>query len=157
MTPTEWLLSGDTGTSSKTICAVMTGSHSRDDSVPHDPDDFGRCYRLLLAFPVWRLNLHKMGEAHKAWGPMVAAWGDLEALYAKCCDEQGRYVYKKDEASAKALYERMKKLVDEGRLADGWTQTGRGSWSKGNSFSISIGADDLKNLGKAIKKAKARA
>lgn len=45
MTPIEWLLSGDTGISSKTICAVMTGNKKADSfgpDVPHDPSDFGR-------------------------------------------------------------------------------------------------------------------
>ena len=59
MTPIEWLMSGDTGISSETICAVMTGSKKGGvfgADIPHDVADFGRCYRLLKNFPEWRDN-----------------------------------------------------------------------------------------------------
>jgi hypothetical protein len=51
--PREWLQGRDTGTSSVTICSVITGlpSHHGHYDVPHDPDDFGRCYRLLKLLP----------------------------------------------------------------------------------------------------------
>ena len=49
---------------------------------PHDPDDFGRCHRLLQAFPEWRSRLDEM-RAHPGWGPLVDAWSELEALYAE--------------------------------------------------------------------------
>lgn len=83
----NWLMTGDTGTSSLTIVYVMEGmittparcNHRID--VPHDPADFGRCHALLQLFPDWRSNLVKMGAALPKWRPMVAAWAELERLY----------------------------------------------------------------------------
>jgi len=134
MTPIEWLLSGDTGVSSKTICAVMTGSAKADSfgpDVPHDPSDFGRCYRLLQHFPEWRARLPEVAAAYPIWGPMVDAWDDLTTLYE----------VEKQNKSGKApkLFDRIQKLVEEGRLADGWEKTGPGSWRGPKRAVISMG------------------
>lgn len=87
-TPAEWLDSWDTGVSSKTIWWVMTGLNPGFGSplgcgpdVPHDPDDFGRCYRLLAAFPDWRARLPEVSARFPAWSRLVAHWADLEKLY----------------------------------------------------------------------------
>ena len=121
MTPIDWLLGGDTGTSSRTICAVMTGSKLSGPfgaDVPHDPDDFGRCYRLLVLFPAWRARLQEVADAYPMWGPLVAAWDELTALY----EEESR------NRTAPKLYARIQVLIDEGRLAAGWTQTSPHCW-----------------------------
>lgn len=140
MTPIDWLLSGDTGISSKTICAVMVGSKvtgSFGPDVPHDNGDFGRCYKLLALFPEWRARLHEVAEQFPMWGPMVEAWSELTALYEKQ-QKVGRDV---------GLYDRMQALIDEGRIAAGWTKTGPGCWrgpgvevvSFGKGASVSYG------------------
>lgn len=117
-TPIEWLLSGDTGISSKTICCVMTGSewgegHFGPD-VPYDPSDFGRCYRLLALFPDWKPRLKEVADKYPIWGPLVSAWDELTALYEK----------ELPKGSAPILYHRMKALIDEGRIAAGWKRNG---------------------------------
>jgi len=127
MTHIEWLLSGDTGVSSKTIFAVMTGSDMKGADVPHDPDDFGRCYRLLSHFPEWKTRLSEVAAKFPIWGPMVAAWEELAALYEK--------ETKNHCGVAPKLYDRMKTLIDEGRLAAGWTRTGPYSW-RGPNVSV---------------------
>lgn len=139
MTPMEWLMSDDCGTSSETICMVMTSSnplHHRLGRPPSDNDDFGRCYRLLKLFPEWRSRLPEVAQRFPAWGPLVKAWTELETLWEAYCDPLGRVgaiEYSKNKGAAKKLYDRMKVLIDEGRLADGWKQTGAGSWVKDNS------------------------
>jgi hypothetical protein len=123
MTPNEWLLSEDTGISSRTIFAVMTGSKiggSFGPDVPHDPSDFGRCYRLLALFPEWRERLTEVAEQFPMWRPMVDAWGELTDLY----EEESKNADRK----APKLYSRMQALIDEGRIAAGWIQTGPGCW-----------------------------
>lgn len=84
--PEEWLRSWDTGTSSLTIFCAFTGRHEFGPgvgpNVPHDPADFGRCYRLLkVAPPEWRAGLQRVAERFPQWAPLVARWGELEALY----------------------------------------------------------------------------
>jgi hypothetical protein len=81
-TPEEWALSRDTGVSSFTIYAAITGRHSPYHfDVPHDPDDFGRCYRLLKIFPSWRAQLSKTVELHEAWKPFIEQWDELTSLF----------------------------------------------------------------------------
>lgn len=127
MTPIDWLMSGDTGTSSKTICSVMTGSDAPEfgPDVPHDADDFGRCYRLLELFPEWRGRLPEVAAKYPKWGPMVVAWDELSALYeAKDYDR---------------FWTRIQALEDEGRIAAGWKKTGPNSWSGPGVDVVEIG------------------
>jgi len=79
-TPAEWLASWDTGESSKFIWHYMMGL-AHKSSLPQDPADFGRCHRLLAAFPQWKARLPEMAEACRAWAPLIKAWPELERLY----------------------------------------------------------------------------
>ena len=108
----EWLLGGDTGTSSETICAVMTGSKIDDADVPYDAGDFGRCYRLLTAFPAWRARLPEVAARYPEWAPLVREWDSLTAEYI----------------ANKPMYERLRALIDEGRIAAGWESPAPGYW-----------------------------
>ena len=119
MTPMEWMLGENAGTSSKTICAVMTGSKLEGlrADVPHDPSDFGRCHQLLTLFPHWRGRLAEVSHHYMEWSGLVREWDDLTAIYqAEIADGTGK---------APRLYKRMQALIDEGRVAAGWTQTSR--------------------------------
>lgn len=82
--PAAWLLGGDTGTSSITICIVMSGLGDRTRlGWPLDPDDFGRCYRLLTHFPAWRARMHEVAAAFPGtpWVAYVREWDRMTALY----------------------------------------------------------------------------
>jgi hypothetical protein len=81
-TPEEWWRSWDTGESSKTIWRVMMGQRVVPEAVPHDPSDFGRCHRLLAAFPEWRARLSEMRKV-RGWSALVDAWPKLEALFVE--------------------------------------------------------------------------
>jgi hypothetical protein len=49
---------------------------------PHDPDDFGRCYRLLkIAPPEWEPQLDRVVDEFPIWAPFVREWPKLKALY----------------------------------------------------------------------------
>lgn len=56
-----WLLSSDTGISSKAIFRAMIGLPPQDKCTPCDPSDFGRCYRLLKMFPEWEARVKELG------------------------------------------------------------------------------------------------
>lgn len=123
----QWVVGNDTGTSSKTIWAVMQGAvtepgqqTSFNYSVPWDPADFGRCHRLLLIIPEWRVNLSKVAEIFPAWKPLVDNWDELTALYVR---DLGK-------GKSTELYDRMQVLNDEGRILDGWERTGPYSWAR---------------------------
>ena len=58
-----WALSGDTGISSKSIMAHMTGKEKSDAfgmQPPSDSSDRGRCIRLLELIPEWIPRLKEM-------------------------------------------------------------------------------------------------
>jgi hypothetical protein len=132
MTPIDWLMSRDTGISSKTICSVLTGSKAPDwHDTPGDPDDFGRCYRLLALFPDWRARMPEVAAKYPKWGPMVAAWDELTALYEQCSDKDGHYTresYRANKDAADRLFERMQALNSAGYEAAGWTRDGPNCW-----------------------------
>lgn len=123
MTPLDWMMSGDTGTSSKTILHVMEGTPAPAwVDVPHDPSDFGRCHRLLEAFPAYRARMGEVAEKYPAWIGLVREWDALTALYvaAKSASQK----------SAPGLYARMRPLIDEGRRADGLVEVHPGYWQR---------------------------
>lgn len=84
--PEAWINGPDTGISSATIWQIATGWDAPryatfGPDVPHDPADFGRCYRLLQAFPWMRDKLSSVAACVPKWGPMVREWDRLTALY----------------------------------------------------------------------------
>lgn len=132
MNQNEWILSGDTGVSSKTIWAVMMGVATEPGQrcgftskppaltcdIPLDPADFGRCYRLLQLFPEWRRGITKMGEIFPKWKPMADRWDEMERLYEE----------EYPSGKCPRLYDLMQELREEGMLLEGWTKTGPLSW-----------------------------
>jgi len=80
-TPEAWLKSWDTGASSRTIWNFMMTGSSAKVAIPLDPSDFGRCYRLLKAFPEWRARMPELGARFAAWSALVAFWPKLEQLF----------------------------------------------------------------------------
>ncbi len=77
----KWLRSSDKGVSSETIWRILMEETPDRMDIPYDPDDFGRCYRLLAAVPSWRGRLDYVAMVCKKWKPFVAAWDELTALY----------------------------------------------------------------------------
>lgn len=105
-----WLRSTDTGTSSLTIFAALSrGAHpvplAGGPDVPYDPDDFGRCHRLLERFPAWRPRLIEVSRRHPAWAPFVREWARMTEVYERDLPSGG----------SAELYALMTELVEEGR------------------------------------------
>jgi hypothetical protein len=76
-----WWNGYDAGVSSKTIVYALTGRTTSPTNVPLDPDDFGRCYRLLQRFPEFRPRLGEVARKFPEWKGLVAHWDELSALY----------------------------------------------------------------------------
>lgn len=86
----QWLFDGDAGVSSKTIWSVMTGVDPKTSfCYPCDPDDFGRCHRLLVRFPEWRERMGEVAAKYPRWAPMVREWDALTAAYVSISGEAG--------------------------------------------------------------------
>lgn len=84
----QWLMSGDSGTSSESILGLALGVKPRDfgHMPPSDPSDLGRCLRMLKALPwVEPLAMPKMRK-NPAWKKTAAHWQELAQAMA---DEVG--------------------------------------------------------------------
>lgn len=123
----QWIVGRDTGTSSKVIWSVMNMVTPDYQSPPSDPDDFGRCYRLLKAAPAhWRKHLGLVSQTYPEWSALVREWDTLTEMYERVIGPTGEG-WNVDES--KAMYARMNELEDEGRIAAGWTRTSPNSWT----------------------------
>lgn len=112
-TPEQWLAGPDNGISSRTIYGALhsSGGYHRwpggevSTSVPLDPGDFGRCYRLLKLFPAWRARLPEVAAMHPEWRGLVEAWDELTALYEE----------ELPTGKCPKLYARMQMIIDSPR------------------------------------------
>lgn len=77
----EWFRGRDTGISSRTIYSVFMFRKVDRVDIPYDPDDFGRCYRLLKLSQSWRSRLAEVGTKYPAWKPFVEHWDEMTALF----------------------------------------------------------------------------
>ena len=106
----EWLFGSDTGLSSLTIVAVLAEGKTADLArarlgrwdleAPSDPDDFGRCHRLLEIVPEWRGRLGEVAVACPRWRNLVLHWDELTELY----------LAEAPSGNAPKLFQRMRKL-----------------------------------------------
>lgn len=133
MKPEQWIINGETGTSSKTIWAVMMNAvmdnrkNTWDYGVPHDPDDLKRCVNMLTLIPEWRPRLQEVANAFPIWTPFVREWDKLEKMCWKwIADDYGR----QDKGHATKLFDFIQGLNHEGLLLDGWIQNSPNSWHK---------------------------
>lgn len=78
----EWRNGADTGLSSETIVAVMSGAVNPPGrfgwEYPRDPGDLGRCLRLLRLIPEWRERISEMSKCGPVWDQLAAHWTELE-------------------------------------------------------------------------------
>lgn len=133
----RWIVNRDTGLSSVTIWSVMMGVKCDSPHVPADPDDFGRCWRLLVLMP-WRSRLPEVAALYQEWTGLVREWDRLSKLYEACIatDEW-------DREASKKLFDAMQPLIYEGRLAAGWEQTGPGCWKREKQSRVRIGQVEI--------------
>lgn len=76
-----WVVSDDTGLSSKQLWAVMMGVPPGRSYYPCDPSDLGRCLRLLDAVPDWRPRIREMAAQSPEWDALTTRWSELEASF----------------------------------------------------------------------------
>lgn len=116
-----WITGKDTGLSSKAIWTHMVGSTEWSwgwPHYPHDPDDLGRCLRLLELVPLWKLRIGEMARHNRQWAALVARWAELTSAMA---DEVG--IDWSKGRSAPKTYALMRSILDE---ADRMTPTPEG-------------------------------
>jgi hypothetical protein len=112
----SWFSSNDTGISSKAIAAHMSGGDADDGwgwGYPSDPDDLGRCLRLLELFPEWKPRIAEMASRGPGWAGLTARWDEIAA---SMIDEVG--IGWEKARSAPKTYDLMKAAIGEGYRAD---------------------------------------
>ena len=102
-----WMLSGETGISSETMLGIALGGKKPSKSnwsarldAPHDPSDFGRCYRLVQIAPSIREDFDRIGKMVPQFAGILREWDALCAIY-----ERDLLSGKSDE-----LYKKIKQL-----------------------------------------------
>jgi hypothetical protein len=95
MTPIEWIANGEIGTSSKTMWCAIMGVPCDGADVPHDPDDFVRCFKLILGVDGWNTKdiLARVVRAYPWWKPYIDAWDGLCDLCRKMLAASKPYNY----------------------------------------------------------------
>lgn len=86
-----WLDSDDTGSSSLYMAWCLSsgqfgywwGRKQPEPAYPRDPDDLGRCIRLVRAVPELAERVHLMAESKhgKEWFAVAANWSRWVAMY----------------------------------------------------------------------------
>ncbi len=72
-----WIVGDDTGMSSEAIWAHMVGAGGTYPVEPSDPDDIGRCFRLLELVPAWKERMPEMAHYSEAWKYLVENWDKI--------------------------------------------------------------------------------
>jgi hypothetical protein len=120
-----WMASGDTGTSSMTLCRHMLAlPHDGTFGVsePSDGSDLGRCCRLLLIIPEWVPRIPEMASLSNAWAALAPHWTELTDLLAS---ETGPQFDKYNRAPK--TYARIRAITKMARDQDGWVSFGKGA------------------------------
>lgn len=80
----EWIVSNDTGISSKTMWyALMCDKHNRDNKslgVPHDASDFIRCSHFAQRCELSESDLQRVAKVFPFWKPYIEDWSTLTHL-----------------------------------------------------------------------------
>lgn len=84
-----WLLTADTGQSSKAMARAVLGIPGGTHH-PYDPSDVARCIGLLDAAPGIKANeamVQAIAGMSPQWASLVDAWGAVEAATRKWMEE----------------------------------------------------------------------
>ena len=78
-----WLIRGDTGESSLSLCAIYLGTDERTLNHPYDWGDFNRCVEFLnlLTKGEEKFVLRKAALLDENWKRIYSSWEELMILY----------------------------------------------------------------------------
>ena len=115
----EWIGTYNVGVSSKTMwvalmCPNSIEYESRNYDVPHDTDDFSRCYDLYRFAQLNLNDLRKIVHAFPYWKPIIDEWHNLVSAYLE----------------QKGVLEILDSKRDEVMKLKGFIKKGENCWKK---------------------------
>jgi hypothetical protein len=134
----NWLATGETGESSKSIAFFMAGQMYNVYPHPYDPADFKRCLKLLIAVPEIRPRLSEMRSIDKYWKALIEHWYELEKCFMEEVPEWLTDNHSKK--SAPKTYDLMKKIYSDAENNDKIT------YNKALCYRLEICADEMDDL-----------
>lgn len=102
-----WLNSDETGSSSLYMAWILSGGgfghwwgrRQPEPNYPRDPDDFGRCLKMVEAVPEFKGIIYKMNDYGPEWMAVARHWDSWEKLYL---ENDGRDLYDLMQSAFKA-------------------------------------------------------
>lgn len=91
---TAWLASDDVRMSSKFMASVLSGQFHAEFAIPYDPEDLGRCLRMIQAAPELTPRIDEMRKHGPMWTAVADKWDRWTAMI--------------NEEQYQALYEEMR-------------------------------------------------
>ena len=118
----EWIGTRHVGVSSRTMWVALMGvargvnDYNGGFDVPHDWDDFSRCYDLVEYGEVTKDELQKVVEAFPFYKPIIDRWDDLVEAYLS--------------PGGKGVYQILDSVYSEVMGLRGYVNLGGGLYSK---------------------------
>ena len=118
----EWIGTQALRESSKTMCVALmcpqriNGNNSWDYDVPHDADDFGRCYHLSKFAGLTLNDLRTVAKVFPYWTPIIDEWGNLVSAYVGMCYDR--------------VFNILQKKHDEVMKLKGFIKTSESTWRR---------------------------
>jgi hypothetical protein len=79
----EWFITGQVGSSSKSLAAEALGIEVREIDYPRDTSDFNRCLMLIDRAPEVRHAVDTLARKSEAWLLLVRRWDLLESSFLR--------------------------------------------------------------------------
>ena len=118
----EWIGTQNVGVSSKTMWVALmcpqcvNGNDCWNYDVPHDADDFSRCYHLSKFARLSLGDLRKVAKVFPYWKPIIDEWDNLVSAYADMCFD--------------SVFSILQEKHDEIMNLKGFTKTSDSTWDR---------------------------
>lgn len=118
----EWIGTQNVGVSSKTMWVALMcpqcvdGNNCWKYDVPHDADDFSRCYHLSKFARLSLDDLRKVEKVFPYWKPIIDEWGNLVSAYVGLCYDR--------------VFNILQEKYDEVMKLKGFIKTSESTWER---------------------------
>ena len=118
----EWIGTQAVGVSSKTMWVALmcpqcvNGNNCWDYDIPHDADDFSRCYHLSKFAGLTLDDLRRVAKVFPYWKPIIDEWDNLVSAYVGMCFDR--------------VFNILQEKDDEVMELKGFVKTSESTWER---------------------------